>query len=68
LAFGESSLLLCIIGRETNKEIDAKVAEIFFKEERLSDEWKASETPIGFFEVQSYQKEIEKKAEEVKPE
>ena len=68
LAFGESSLLLCIIGGATNKEVDAEVAEVLFKEERLSDKWKASEKPIGFLEVLNYQKEIEKKAEEVKPE
>ncbi|RIA85279.1 Chloroperoxidase [Glomus cerebriforme] len=67
LSFGESSLLLCIIGAATNKEIDTKVAEILFKKEKLADEWKASETPIGFFEILNYQKEIEKKAEEVKP-
>ncbi|EXX79003.1 hypothetical protein RirG_009780 [Rhizophagus irregularis DAOM 197198w] len=67
LSFGESSLLLCVIGGATNKEVDAKVAEIFFKEERLADEWKSSETPIGLFEILNYQKEIEKKAEEVRP-
>jgi len=67
LSFGESSLLLCVIGGSTNKEIDAKIVEIFFKEERLADDWKSSETPIGLFEILNYQKEIEKKAEEVKP-
>ncbi|CAB4433067.1 unnamed protein product [Rhizophagus irregularis] len=35
LSFGESSLLLCVIGGATNKEVDAKVAEIFLKKKDL---------------------------------
>ncbi|CAG8822533.1 32533_t:CDS:2, partial [Gigaspora margarita] len=48
LASGEYSLFLNIIGANTNKEVDAKVAEIFFHEERLADEWTRPNSPVSF--------------------
>ncbi|CAI2178655.1 9818_t:CDS:2 [Funneliformis geosporum] len=65
LAFGEYSLFLHTIGGATNKEVDAKVVEILFKEERIPDDWKMPETPVELFKVLRYQKDIEKKYEEL---
>ncbi|CAG8524451.1 652_t:CDS:2 [Scutellospora calospora] len=39
LASGEYSLFQNIMGANTNKEVDVKIAETFFREERLANEW-----------------------------
>ncbi|CAG8605029.1 12609_t:CDS:2 [Funneliformis caledonium] len=66
LVLGEYSLFLNVIGGATNKEVDAKIVETFFKEERIPDDWKKPETPAELIKVLRYQTVVEKKIEEVK--
>ncbi|CAG8661787.1 5339_t:CDS:2 [Racocetra fulgida] len=60
LASGEYSLLLNIIGANTNKEVDARIAEIFFYEERLADEWTRPNSSVSFFTIFGTNNEIAK--------
>ncbi|CAG8700403.1 2811_t:CDS:1, partial [Dentiscutata heterogama] len=60
LASGEYSLFLNIIGANTNKEVDAKVAEIFFHEERLADEWTRPNSSVSLPTIIKTNRELAK--------
>ncbi|CAG8778160.1 12919_t:CDS:2 [Cetraspora pellucida] len=60
LASGEYSLFLNIIGANTNKEVDTRIAEMFFHEERLADEWTRPDSSVSLPTILGTNNEISK--------
>ncbi|CAG8501065.1 7698_t:CDS:2 [Paraglomus occultum] len=67
-AFGESALLLSVLGQATNQEIDVETARTLLKEERLPDGWQKGSKPVTFCDVWSMQSKIENRSKEMKNE
>ncbi|KAG9284986.1 hypothetical protein G9A89_009796 [Geosiphon pyriformis] len=66
LAFGEAAIFLLVIGGQTNREVDVKLAETFFREERLPDDWRPAEKEVTFWDVSTLSRKINNRSNELK--
>ncbi|CAG8512355.1 7780_t:CDS:2 [Paraglomus brasilianum] len=67
-AYGESALLLSVLGQATNQEVDVETAKVILKEERLPDGWQKGSGQVTFCDVWKLQSKIEKRSDEMKNE